>query len=188
MKIKDVLKIASMFVNLDKEFEPIFLNQDVDENTEREFDIFVKCLNLTYNELNEYCKLRLVKKINVLDGKIFFSDIDEKFKNLYSVKDKNTLKNVKYLEFDNYISVGNNVKEVFIVYSNNVDELGVDSDISCFNGKISEKCFALGVASEYCYIKSFYTEAEMFDKRFKDLLRICIGKKGNIYLPKRRWR
>lgn len=188
MKVRDVLKIASMFVNLEKELVEGLEegSENVSDTAKQEIEVLLKCLNLTYQEICEYVVLKNKKVLPVENGKILFSDIDDNFKKIISIKDVKTSRKIKYDLGDGYLSVNLNVKQVEIIYSQTPQQLSIDTEEKCI-ACISEKCFAMGVASEYFYIKSFYSEAEMFYKRFKDLLRYSI-KKTSGYIPKRRWK
>ena len=188
MKVRDVLKIVSMFVNLEKE-----LGEGLEEGSnnagdtaKQEIEVLLNCLNLTYQEICEYVVLKNKKVLPVINGKILFLDIDDNFKKTISVKDVKTSRKIKYDLGDGCLYINPNVEQVEIIYSQTPQQLSIDAEVKCLGG-IGEKCFAMGVASEYFYIKSFYDEAEMFYKRFKDLLR-CSIKKTSGYVPKRRWK
>lgn len=189
MNAKNVLKIASLFVNLADEFSPIIdeTEDTVDTQTQKEFEIFLKCLNLVYTEIStDYLPILEKQRVLVENGKVYLDDISESIKDIVSVKLASNEKNVKYTLFSNYIEVGAG-GYVDIVYSIYPTALTLTSDIDSFGGKVSEKCLALGTASEYCYINGFYDEAEIWDNRFKDSLQIACRKKSEIILPKRRW-
>lgn len=189
MNAKNVLKIASLFVNLSTEFTPIIdeTEDTVDAQTQKEFEIFLKCLNLAYTEIStDYLPILESKQVLVENKKVYLDDISTSIKDIVSVKLASNGKNVKYTLFSNYIEI-NAAGYVDIVYSIYPTDLTLSSDIDSFGGKISEKCLALGTASEYCYINGFYDEAEMWDNRFKQSLQIACRKKSEITLPRRRW-
>lgn len=189
VKIKNVLRTASVFINMEKEFQPLIENgvDGAEENLKDEFCVFEKALNLAHQEICERLSLKFKKEVSVLNGEISYENIDEKVKRIFVVKDCSTLKNIKFVESKSKILVDDSLKRVLVVYSKIPQELLLDEDVFLFNGKVSEKCFALCIASEYFYIKSFYEEAEIFYKRFKELLKLSINKFGGVFLPKRRW-
>ena len=191
MKAKDILKIASIFINLEKEFEGIIDNSGevASEEVQSEFEVLLKALNLAYLGICDYVPIKNCKEVEVdLDGKILFSEIAENIKEIFKVKDINLNKSIKYVECDGFLLLGEKSKKVSVFYSIYPEMLTMESEFTSFNGRVSEKCFALAVASEYFYIKAFYDEAEMYDKRFKDILKIETRRKTPIYLSKRRWK
>ena len=191
MEVKNILKIVSVFINLEKEFKDIIEDENVavSEEIKTEFDVLLKALNLAYVEICDFVPIKCYKEIEVgLDSKILISAIGKNVKEILSVKDIELNKNLKYLECEGFLILESKPKRVSILYSIYPESLTTKTDSKIFNGKISEKCFALAVASEYFYIKAFYDEAEMYDKRFKDILRIETRRKSPIHIPKRRWK
>ena len=186
MKVKDVLKIASMFVNLEKELENVFVEENsiIDEKYKDEVDLLLKCFNLAYQEISDYTMFKNRKVLKVVDGKVDCLEIDPNLKKVFFVKDTKNFKKLKYVLENGFLKIFADVAEVKVVYSVEPKKLDIEDQID-FVG-VSEKCFALGVASEYFYIKSFYSEAQMFGKRFKDMLKIFL-KKESVHIPKRRW-
>ena len=189
MKVKDILKIASMFVNLEKEIEPFILGsgEEAIEESKKDFEILKKCLNLVYQDVCGHLTTKLNKVVKVVDGKILYEDIDSNVKTIFSIKDVCTLRNIKFTTLKTGVVVDSSFSEVLVVYSLKPEELDVDGDVFCFGAGINEKCLALGVASEYFYIKSFYEEAEMFNKRYKEMLKFLV-KERRVVIPKRRWK
>lgn len=191
MKIKNILKIASIFINLEKEFKDIIEDADVivNEEIQAEFDVLLKALNLAYLGICDYVPITRCKEIEVgPEGEILFSSIDENIKEILKIKDAKFNRNVKYLECEGCLVLKSKPQKISILYSAYPETLTSQSELNFFNGKVSEKCFALAVAAEYFYIKAFYDEAEMYDKRFKDILRIETRRKTPVFIPKRRWK
>ena len=194
VKVVDVLKIASLFLNLEKEFEPYFerilageTNFTENSETIEEMKLCLKCFNLVYQEIaNDYFPLKVEEKVTPNDFKVYFKDFSHKAKDIYSIFECETRRRLKYKEMLDYIFVGTNNK-VKVVYSKQPSEFMFADLFEDFNGRISAKCLALGVASEYCFIKNFFDEAQVWEQRFKNALKVEGRKKGEILLRKRRW-
>ncbi len=190
MNAKNVLKIASLFLNLTNEFTPIIEedeNATIDTNTQQEFAILLSCLNLTCLDISyDYLPILSTETILVENNKIFFQDLANEPKSIQSITLKSNGKNVKYQIFEDYIKLYAN-GYVDIVYSISPESITLQSDGILFGGRISDKCLAMGTASEYCYVKGFYEEAAMWDERFKQALQVACRKKSEVVLPRRRW-
>ncbi len=188
MNAKNILKISSLFLNLSDEFEA-FIEKTAEPNAEneKEFNTLLKCLNLVLDELaSDYLPILHKQQVFVENNKIYLDDLQKSLKEVFAVRIPSNLKKVEFKQFPGFIEVkGNGFLE--IIYSINPDYLEIDSEADYFNGRVSDKCFALGVASEYSFINGFYEEAEIWDKRFKDSLINACRKKSEISLPKRRW-
>lgn len=182
MNAEEIIKISSLFVNVQDEVEQLINNNDVSG----ELDMLLKCLNLTLCEVaDDYLPILNKETICIDSNKLYFDDLIKPCKEIISIKLSDSNKNIKFTQYANYVYVSAK-GYVDIVYKTNIDKVNIDSVINQFPC-LSSKCLALGTASEYCYINGFYEEAEMWDKRFKDSLQIACRKKKEIVMPKRWW-
>lgn len=53
--------------------------------------------------------------------------------------------------------------------------------------RVSARVTALGVAAEYCFVCGLFEEAQLWDGRYKDSLKIALRKKGAMSVKARRW-
>lgn len=183
MQVKQVLKTASVMLNLADEFQLIFDGGSVDSQTQKEFDKLLTSLNLCYLEVcSDYLPLLEQESIFADNGKIFFTQLNKSVCQIISIKTQNG-KNVKFTLFPNCIKT-NYDGYLNITYSYIPSTLTLNDN---FDISITEKCLSMGTCAEYCFINSFFDDAEIWDKRFKESLQLSLKKRGGIKLPKRRW-
>lgn len=182
MNVKEIIKIASLFVNVQEEVEQA-INA---EETNNELKMLLNCLNLTLSEIaDDYLPILNQETVYIDSNQLFLDDLSKPCKEIISIKLSDGKKNIKFTQYEEYVYV-NAKGYVDIVYSTTINNVQLNSTINQFPC-ISSKCIALGTASEYCYINGFYEEAEMWDKRFKDTLQVECRKKKEIVMPKRWW-
>lgn len=188
MNAKNVLKTASLLLNLSEDFGPIFEDSDnVTSETTDEFNILLSCLNLTISEIaTDYIPVMKREKLPIIGHEISLSDFSSTPHDIYRVMLVNG-KTIRYKLIDDAIRLDYDNIYVEIDYSVIPGLVTKDTTNNLFYGKVSDKCLALGTASEYCYIKGFYEEAQMWHERFKEALIIATRKKSEVKLPKRRW-
>ena len=56
-----------------------------------------------------------------------------------------------------------------------------------FTSTIPERVYAYGVVKEFYFIQALYEDAKIWDERFKNSIETFLRKKGNTFLPRRRW-
>lgn len=189
MTVLEVLENASLYLNLKEEFESIFnkeSNVEISKETQNQFDKLISCLNIVANDIaGQYCKLITIEEVNFIDNSFNIDQLSKKVNNIFAVKDKNGLrKNFKII--DNKIICDNSGK--FIVeYSFYPNAFGKDDNLNVFGGKVSLKTFALGVASEYCFVNGFFDDAKIWEERFVNCINSNLRKIGHSHMPKRRW-
>lgn len=189
MTVKQVLHLASIYLNCEQEFATLIDGETEEQNTiiATQFNRLLTSLNLCYNEIAlEYLPLLVTQKIVVENNKIYLMDLSKELKDVYSITSLDDKKSFKFKVYADYISTNVN-GAVKITYSYVPDELTLNSSINNFLGRVSVKCLALGTAKEYCYLEGLYDDANIWEDRYKNTLKIQTRKKAEITLPKRRW-
>lgn len=182
MNAEEIIKISSLFVNVQDEVEELISENSITG----ELAMLLKCLNLTLTEIaDDYLPILNKETICIDSNKLYFDDLIKPCKEIISIKLSNSNKNIRFTQYENYVFV-NAKGYVDVVYKTSIGEANINSEINQFPC-LSSKCIALGTASEYCYINGFYEEAQMWDRRFKDSLQIECRKKKEIVMPKRWW-
>ena len=188
MTIKSILKIAGLFLNKNDMISALDLENisSASQSVQDEINFLVKCLNLAYQEVaSDYIPLLYKEKVTLTDGKLNFSGLTKTIVDVVSLKDKNGFR-VKYQSFPSYLQTNEN--EVEITYKYQPEDLtSLSSTIESFAGRVSEKLLAFGTLMEYCFILGLYEDAEIWEKRFKDSLKLRARKKSGLKLPSRRW-
>ena len=189
MTVLEVLENASLYLNLKEEFDCIFNKDsgvDISKETQTQFDRLVSCLNIVAKDIAcQYCKLFSVEEVEFIDNSFAIADLTKKANNIFAVKDKNGLRK-NYKIIDNKIVCDNSGKFV-VEYSFYPETFKKDDNLDIFGGKVSIKAFALGVASEYCFISGFFDDAKIWEERFVNCINSNLRKIGHSHMPKRRW-
>ena len=200
MKLRDVVKLSATMLSLDdilnaskiydatfditKEYN-VVTEGNVKTEEEKLIELLVRCFNLVYSELaSDYIPLVVCENIAVLKGSFNLTGLDNKFYKLIKLVDNFGLE-VKCEIFDNVLYAKNG--EYKIIYCYKPEFATLNSDLNDFNGKITNRVFALGLCKEYCYICGQYEESKDYKQKFEDSLISCEKNKKNIVMPKRRW-
>lgn len=182
MYVKDIILKACDFTENDELGQALRNNGELSNELEQLKERLLKCFNLVRNEIvSEYMPIRKIVKVCTDDGRVDFALLGAKVVDIVSVRD-NCGKNLIFKTFDNYLQTRKGEVEIEI----NIfpDELGYDDE---FNSTLPERVYAYGVVREYCFIQTLYEDAEIWDQRFKNSIESFLRKKGNTFLPRRRW-
>lgn len=181
MQVKDIIKLACAFTE-NEELVSGIENNNLTSDQTLIVDCLVNCFNLVNNEIATQYIPYLKKETFQTNGfKIYFSSFTGDVNEIISVKDKKG-KNIKYKIFDNYIVAV--ASEVEIVYSTKPQVLSISSTITSL---IPERVFAYGIAREYYFIQTLFDDANVWENRFKESLKVLSRKKSDISMPVRRW-
>ncbi len=200
MKLRDVLKLSATMLSLDeildgsKIYDETFdcskdYTKPSEETTktseEKTLELLVRCFNLVYQEIaTDYIQLAVCEDITISDGNFNLNSLDNKFYKLIKLVDQNGF-DKKCEIYDDVLYAKNGNYKIIYCYIPTFALL--NSDLCDFNGKITDRLFALGVCKEYCYICSRFNESNAYKNKFEDSLKACDKSKKNIVLPKRRW-
>lgn len=188
MTVKSILKIAALYLGKNDILTALDLENisSASQAVQDEIALLVKCLNLAYQEVAaDYIPLIYKQSLNLTDGKIYFSNLTKHLIDVVSLKDVNGFR-LKYKNFPDHILTSKNQVEITYKYLPE-DITALNSSVDNFSNKISEKVLAFGTLVEYSFILGLYEDAEIWDKRFKDSLKLRARKKSGLKLPSRRW-
>lgn len=159
--------------------------QSLTENEQKDVSKMVECLNYITEELaTEYIPITKTKQLELTDGSIKLSDIDNNLQEIISVKTL-TGKTLRYaVSTEKMICLANKVEITYKVYP---ETISLEGNAENFGGKLSARVIAYGVASEYCFLEMLYDDATLWESRYKNALLIAQRKKGEIKLKKRGW-
>lgn len=115
-------------------------------------------------------------------GKIYFKDFEQTVISIKSVTDE--LNNhVVYQVFFDHIKVPFKNKELSVCYNFESRPLASLFDSYFLPLGLTERIIALGAVAEYLQIKLLYSEASLFESKFKAELENIKQKAGNRYFP-----
>lgn len=188
MTVKEILKSAILFAgkpellglnvfSLQSETAPTAAQQS-------EIDLFVQCFNYVYKEIaGIYFPLLEKEQISFNDGKFLLKNLSKKI-----ISIKKLLKNNKKLKFYQYPGhIDCETDNAIIVYAYLPEDFVLTDEINLFGGKVLPQVMAYGVVCEYCFISGNYSDADIWQARFKSALEAISSKKSGVVLPKRRF-
>ena len=188
MEVKEIIKLTAIYLQMEEVLELSELGGEVTEPTElasKNLELLVRCLNLVYSEIaSDYLPLKHCEDVEVENSEITISALSKKLINVLSLVDLYD-KSVKYKVYPTSIKVENGSYK--LEYSYMPEAVTIESDVEEFGGKLCERVFAYGVASEYSLISGLFDEATLWKKRFLDALLAVNSKKSEVKMPARRW-
>ncbi len=186
MEVNKIIKISSTMLQL-KEIEEIFRNVDIINDVDNDdLELLLNCVNLVCNTIaTDY--INLTKSVNVdnTSGVVAWKDISEN--QIYKIlKVKNC-----YGQTIPFRAISDGVEcekgNVKIIYSYFPKDYEYNTEIIEFNSSLTERIFAMGVVSEYLFIRGNSNDASIWEDRFKNAMRNVVRTQKEIVLPKRRW-
>lgn len=188
MQIVNIIKNACVFLQKDDLIKVVELGGDEVSTDEqkRELNILLRCLNLVYNQIaTDYIPLIHTEKIATINGEFLLKNFDKKIIDIKKVEDKFGIKTTFKLYPDKILTING---EISITYTYQPEELiNINSEMESFSEKVSERVMSYGLAMEYSFISGLYDDALIWEKRFKDGLKIASRNKSDMKLPPRRW-
>ncbi len=186
MTVKDILILSSELIDR-KDICDCLKNGSSENSIDVSCDAetLLKCYNLNVSEIvSEYYRLTTVEK---------FTKNSDEFK--YSLLSKNPLAIVNVLD-ENFNKVQANIYPTKLLTKINSGYIEyeylpsnqLESDTFIFeNTPITARIVALGVASEYLFIKGCFAESENFNAKFRNSIMVAISKNNKIRIPARKW-
>lgn len=186
MKVKNIVRISAELLGLKEIIK--YLDGEVVESEELFGDVnnLVLATNMVNNTIaSSYIDLIDSVTVNCRDGLIAFGKISNK--SIIDIKsiESGSGRKLSYKVMPDGLKI-NHAGECCIVYTYFPDKVSLDDDINYYL-KLNEITFAMGVASEYLYIKGVIDDAYMWDKRFKTSLFNLLRPRRSISMPARRW-
>ena len=188
MEVNKIIQQACTFLGReDLKVSPILLGE-VDEDTERveELELLLKCVNYTLVKIATYYKPLTAQVVADAKNQISLAAIDESILNILSVKDSNDC-SVEYKIVGNKI-ICSNVGRVTITYSYYPKEVTFGDVCNNYLEGVHEQMIALGVVSDYYFMKGMTDEMQTYDAEFHNVMKYITRKKSEIYIKPRRWR
>lgn len=186
MVVKNIIRTVAEYLDLKDVLK--YLDNKIEENEEMLDDInsLLLAVNMTNNTIAaSYLELTSIKKVDVTDEIVEYNEISDK--SIIEIKRIQTLGGSKI----NFKILPEGLKVYHygiceIEYTYFPEKVGLDNEINHYL-KLNELTFAMGVASEYLYIKGSIDDAYMWDKKFKNSMFNLLRPKRNIVMPARRW-
>ncbi len=182
MNVSEVLDLAVGYLGLE---DLCFANAKALVHSDSRAIKLLRASNLVNSEIaSEYFPLLHEEIIESKDGIIEYSSLSERLLDVISVRTQEGT-SVRYKLFPSYLKT----KEggiYTVTYQYMPAKLEFSSALP-YDVKISPRLFALGVSSEYCLLNGMYDEGVMFDKKYREALRMALLTKGERTVRARRW-
>lgn len=192
MKVVDILKVASNYLNIVDELSVCFEDNNetvtLPTNTQKKLNRLLLSLNNVVNELflTKFA-LRETYQVSSSFGQMNVNLKEKtgktinKILRVYNVYDEDLV----FADVDGEVYFKGNGGKIFIDYTFVPPILSLNDDVKYLNG-ISSRILALGVASEYLNLNEIYDDAENFREQFEsglsNTLQGTVGK-----MPIKRW-
>lgn len=183
MKVSEIVKETAKILNLKEVIDSINENETDNE----ELQCMLMAVNFVNNNIaSNYIELIGEKEVYANNtGVIAFKDICKNgIIEIKSITSKRDGDNVSFTIKSDGVHVDSG--EYVINFSYFPVELSFDDEINYYT-KMNVNLFAMGVVSEYLFLKGDIEEAHAWDKKFKQSLMGVLRFKRSLVLPKRRW-
>ncbi len=192
MKVVDILKVASNYLNIVDELSVCFEDNNetvtLPTDTQKKLNRLLLSLNNVVNELflTKFA-LRETYQVSSSFGQMNVNLKEKtgktinKILRVYNVYDEDLV----FADVDGEVYFKGNGGKIFIDYTFVPPILSLNDDVKYLNG-ISSRILALGVASEYLNLNEIYDDAENFREQFESGLSSTLqGTVGKM--PIKRW-
>lgn len=145
----------------------------------------LRAINLVNSEVaSEYFPLLKEETVESTDGIIEYIAFSERVLDVVTVKSQDGCC-VRYKLFPSYLKTKEGGSYT-VTYQYLPPKLEFSSLLP-YDVKISPRLIALGVSSEYCLLSGMYEEGVMFDKKYREALRMALLTKGERTVKARGW-
>ncbi len=183
MKVRDMVKRAAECLGRE---DLICAADDVADAPAGELAALMRCYNLVENEIAlDYFPLRREEAFAPNGDRVLFSAFSEAPVRIHRVTAAGVP--VRYVCDDEGITLSRPHDEVRVLYSYSPAEKGWEDDIA-LHGRISPRLIAFGMAAEFCTACGMYSEAAMWDKKYRDALLSANVVRRRLAMRPRRWR
>jgi len=185
MEINKILRTSATMLQL-KNIEEIFRNVDTINDVDNEdLELLLNCINLVCNTIaTDYINIVDSNTVNNT-GLVKWKDISNspiykiiKVKNCYG-------QTIPFVVTQDGLECEKGT--IKIIYTKFPKEYSYNEQIKEFNSLLTERIFAMGVVSEFLFIKGNSDDASVWEDRFKNSMRNIVRTQKEVKLPKRRW-
>ena len=145
----------------------------------------VRCLNLVVSELaSDYVEVRKIDSVSVLNKMVSYDVFSERLINVKTVSD-NSGNNVKYRLYPNHLMVDAE-NDVSVEYCYLPVAVELDDEVN-LSPRITELLIINGVLGEYCMINGRYEDSMLYDKRYREMIKLAVKPTREIKLKRGSW-
>ena len=181
MLVKEIVALAA--ANMGREDLIAEINDLAGEPT-GELDSLLRCYNLVENEIAlDYFPLKKQESFSAAGGRIFYTQFSCAPVDIKKVAADDG-RPLPFEIYPEYVAVAGGEVTVTYTYSPAEKKWGDESE---FSGKISDRLISYGVACEFCLSRGMFSQAAMWEKKYRDALRAANVIRGKLSVRSRRW-
>lgn len=186
MNVLNILKLTCAYLGFFDDFKTFFelTPETLPPEKERELEILLLSVDNVQNRLLNSFPQITKENVEAQDNKIMLNSLTKTAKKVLSVKENGN--NIKFKIYDNFILTNKN-GTFEVEYSYLLPKVLTKTDEIALNF-LPERTFALGVASEYCFISGLFDDAVIWEEKFKSVLKKESEAVRTFIMPKRKWR
>lgn len=182
MRVIDILKLSLKFLDKEDLATKLADGETLDESEEGLVVELENSFNLIHQEISSLAvPIVKVEKLKTENFKIPFTQFSFSPTAILAVKDGYG-RGVKYKVFADYLVALAGDVEVW--YSVCPEVLSSQDE---FSSILPERVFAYGIAREFFIKKGLYSDAQVWEERFKSSLELLSPKKSSVRIAGRRW-
>ncbi len=145
----------------------------------------VRCLNMVVGEIaSDYLEVRKVEDVEVINKIIDYDNFSERLINVKKVEQSGG-RNINYRLYPDHLMVESD-GVVSVEYCYLPCEVELDDEIM-LSPRITELLLINGVLGEYCMINGRYEDSMLYDKRYREMIKLAVMPTKEIRLKARRW-
>ncbi len=149
-----------------------------------EINTIIKCINMIISEIaSDYLPIEFKENVIVENGVIPYDSLSKRLINLKKVTKNHSKIGAKM--YPNEILVNEN-GEVCVEYLYMPDEVKLGGDIE-LSPRVTLMLIVNGVLGEYCLLQGRYEDAMLYDKRYREMLKIACRATKEIILKHGWW-
>ena len=145
----------------------------------------VRCLNLVVSELaSDYVEVRCIDKVCAVNKMISYDLFSERLINVKKVSDSSG-DSLKFRLYPSFLMVEGD-GDVTIEYCYLPLAVELDDEIK-LSPRITELLIINGVLGEYCMINGRYEDSMLYDKRYREMIKLAVMPTREIKLKRGSW-
>lgn len=186
MTVKDILILSSEIIDR-KDLSDYFKNGSSETSIDVTDDAqtMLNCYNLVVSQIiSEYYRLKTIEKFTTIDGVFEYKNLQKNAFSVISVLDENHNKVDAKIYQTKLLT---KIKTGYIEYEYIPKNQDIQDEFIFEKTPINSRIVALGVASEYLFVKGCFAESENYNRKFLNAVLSAISKSGKIIIPARKW-
>lgn len=149
-----------------------------------EINTIIKCINMIISEIaSDYIPCEYKENIKVVNGVIPYDSLSKRLINLKNITKNHSKIGAKMLPSEILVKAEG---EVNIEYYYMPDEVKLGDNIE-LSPRVTLMLLVYGVLGEYCLLQGRYEDARLYDKRYREMLKVACRVTKEIILKHGWW-